>query len=161
MPEGSGLKQKLYEAMFLIDAAKGGSGLPALIRHIVELLEQHEAQTEQIEKWGDRKLAYDIRGVERGIYVLVFFRADPSRIAGLRRAINLSEDILRILILQADKVVQPVGELLSRQGEPVAAKPAPPAGAPAGADVPKEPEAVRPEQEAVVSAEPHSDSPQE
>jgi len=109
------LQQKLYEAMFLIDAAKGRD-LPALVEHISELLLRQEAQIEQMEKWGERKLAYSIKGVERGIYVLVFFRCDPARIAELRRLIGLSEQILRVLILEGTTVPEPTGEVLTPHG---------------------------------------------
>ena len=156
IPEEEDLKEKLYEAMFLIDAAKGGAGFPALVRYMVELLERHEAHIEQIEKWAERKLAYEVRGVERGIYVLVFFRLEPSRIAELRGVINLSEEVLRVLILEAQRVAQPTGELLTRGGEPVSGQPA----APVGPGAKKEPQSKQPE-EAVVSAESKSDNPQQ
>ena len=115
------MKQKLYEAMFLLDAAKGGSELPTLIRHICGLLQREEAEIERIEKWDERKMAYRIRGVERGLYVLVYFRADPGRIAVLRRAVNLSEEILRVLFLQVDEVPPATGEVLSADGEKIEA----------------------------------------
>ncbi len=125
MSEGEHLEQKLYEAMFLIDAAKGGAELPASVRHISGLLERHDAQIERVEKWAERKLAYKIKGVERGIYVLVYFRADPVRIAELRQAIVLSEEILRVLILKAKQIPEPTGELYTPQGSLVVEKPEP------------------------------------
>ena len=112
------MQQKLYEAMFLTDAAKGRE-LSGLVQHISDLLLRQEAQIEQMEKWGERKLAYGIKGVERGLYVLVFFRSDPARIAELRRLVRLSEEILRVLILQVTKVPEPTGELLTPQGSAV------------------------------------------
>ncbi|MBS3764384.1 MAG: 30S ribosomal protein S6 [Candidatus Brocadiia bacterium] len=111
------MKDQLYEAMFLADAAKGGSELPALIRHISGLLTREEATIERIEKWAERKLAYRIKRVDRGIYVLVYFRADPARVEPLRRAINLSEEILRVLILKIDEVPPPEGDIYNPEGE--------------------------------------------
>jgi len=118
------LRNRLYEAMFLIDAAKGPQ-LPAVVEHIVQLLERHGAQLEQMEKWAERKLTYPIRRVERGIYLLAYFRADPARIAELRRDIRLSEQVLRVLILLAKKVPEPTGELLAPKRETRAEEPLP------------------------------------
>jgi len=117
------LKQKLYEAMFLVDAAKGGSEMPTLIRHICGLLQREEAEIERVEKWDERKMAYRIRGVERGLYVLIYFRIDPTRVAALRRSINLSEEILRVLVLEAGEMAPAAGELFSPEGEAVEAPP--------------------------------------
>jgi small subunit ribosomal protein S6 len=55
-------------------------------------------------KWDERKLAYEINRRRRGCYVLVFFRAESDRIAGIERDCQLSEPILRILILSAEGV---------------------------------------------------------
>jgi small subunit ribosomal protein S6 len=117
------LKEQLYEAMFLIDSAKGGSGFPDTIRHISQLLTRQDARIEQIEKWDERKLAYRIRGVERGIYILTFFHMQPNRVAELRRAVSLSEEILRVLILRAEEVSEPAGELFTPEGEQAPAEP--------------------------------------
>ena len=114
------LEKRLYEAMFIVDAAKGGAELPAAIQHIAGLLQRHGGDIERLEKWDERKLVYTIRQVERGIYVLAYFRAEPDKIAELRRDIRLSEEILRVLILLADQVAEPKGELFTPQGEPAA-----------------------------------------
>ena len=60
----------LYEAMFLVDSARGGSQFSAVVQHISELIERHEGKVERIERWAERKLAYPIKHVEKGIYVL-------------------------------------------------------------------------------------------
>lgn len=125
------MEPRLYEAMFIIDAAKGGSGFPAVIQHISGLLQRYGATVERIEKWAESRLVYKIRQVERGIYVLVYFRAEPGRIGEMRNAINLSEDILRVLILKADRMPEPKGQVYTPEGEPVAVQaPAPQAAVP-------------------------------
>ena len=134
------MSQKLYEVMFLLDAAKGGADLPVTIQHVSSLLERHEAAIERIEKWAERKLAYNIGHVERGIYLLIYARIDPQRIAELRRDISLSEDILRVLVLEATAIPEAIGEVYSPSGEPVpvtppAEEPAPAADAEPAADV--------------------------
>lgn len=109
---------RLYEGMFLIDAAKASSDLPARIREIAGLLHRHGAESERIEKWAESKLAYPIKTIERGVYLLVYFRADPQAIEKLRGDIELSEDILRVLILRAEAMSEPRGPLFTVEGEP-------------------------------------------
>jgi len=111
------LSTNLYEAMFVVDSAKGGSKFPDTIRHIAGLLTRHGAEIERMEKWDERKLAYPIKHVRRGIYVLVYFRIDGSAIAELRHMVDLSEEVLRVLILCAEAQNPPKGDLYSPEGQ--------------------------------------------
>jgi len=119
------MDKNLYEAMFIIGAGKGGSEFPDAIQHIVGLLTRHDAEIERIERWDERKFSFPIKRAKRGIYVLVYFRADGEVIAEMRRLIGLSEQILRVLILRADKIVDPRGALYNAEGEQTAEAPRP------------------------------------
>jgi len=111
------LALNLYEAMFLVDAARGGSRLPETIRHIAGLLKRHGCEIERMEKWDERKLAYPIKRTKRGIYILVYFRCEPSEISELRETIRLSETVVRVLIVKPEHVPPPQGELYGPDGE--------------------------------------------
>ena len=115
------MSKRLYEAMFVLDSEKGGDGLPSLIQHISDLLARNDAEIERIEEWDERKLAYKISGADRGIYMQVHFRAEPDQVQELRTAINLSEDILRVLLLSADEIPPAVGQLYNAEGEEIEA----------------------------------------
>ncbi len=94
-----------YEAMFLFDPTFGSSfeNCESVIRR---LMERAEAEILFCRKWDERRLAYRIKGRKRGIYVLVYFKAAPERIAPLERDARISEDILRLLVLRADGITQ-------------------------------------------------------
>ena len=109
------MSANLYEAMFLVDSARSGT-FPSVVRHIAALLRRHQAEIERIEKWAEQKLVYPIRGVERGIYVLVFLRLEPDGVAELRRDINMSEEIMRVLIVKDPLVSAVKGELYDEEG---------------------------------------------
>ena len=148
------MPDNLYEAMFVVDAAKGGSAFPDTIRHIAGLLTRNGADIQRMERWEERKLAYPIRRLKRGIYILVYFAAEGSAIDEIRRAADLSEEVLRVLILRAEQVSPVKGQLYSVEGEEVEAPEPPAPEAPAtGADVPAadadEPQAGQDTDEAV------------
>lgn len=94
-----------YEAMFLFDPTFGSS-LEKCEGEIRRLMERAQAQILFCGKWDERRLAYKIRGRKRGVYVLVYFKAAPDKIASLKRDVKLSESILRILVLRADDVTR-------------------------------------------------------
>lgn len=114
---------KFYEAMFLVDSAKGGSAFPEVIDHIGGILERYDADIERIEKWDERELCYPIEDVEKGIYILTYFYMPPEQVNDMRDAVNLSEEIMRMLLLEEPKVSEPQGELYDTSGN-VIEKPA-------------------------------------
>lgn len=111
------MADNLYEAMFLVDSAKGGSEFAEIIRHIANILERSGAEIERIEQWDERKLAYRIKRAKRGIYILVYFRAPGTAVAEIRHDVQLSEQLLRVLILRTDEPDPVQGELYNAEGE--------------------------------------------
>lgn len=96
------MTKKLYEAMFLIDSAQAGSDWDGTLAAVKRVLERAEAEIEYLEKWVDRRLAFEIAHKARGTYILCYFRAAGSKIAGIEKDVNLSEQIMRVLILTAE-----------------------------------------------------------
>jgi small subunit ribosomal protein S6 len=90
-----------YEAMFLFGSGHTADAEAAmkLARGIVE---RHEGKIIVIKKWDERKLAYEIRGEKRGLYVIAFFTAPPPAITAVMRDVELSDDILRVMVTKAD-----------------------------------------------------------
>jgi small subunit ribosomal protein S6 len=90
-----------YEAMFLI-GQNVSADLTAVIQHINDILARGNGEVIAMRKWDERRLAYEIRGQKRGLYILVYFRAPGPDVAHIERDCNLSEKILRTMILRAD-----------------------------------------------------------
>jgi len=90
---------KLYEGMFLVDSALAASDWQGVINTIRSILDKAGVEIVSVDKWDERKLAYGIKGKSRGTYILAYFRADGSQVAPIERAAQLSEDIIRVLIL--------------------------------------------------------------
>lgn len=94
----------LYEGMFLLSPQAGVADLTGAIDHIREILNRAEAEILILNKWDERKLAYEIKKQKRGLFILAYFKARASQIANIDRDCNLSEQVLRSLIVRADHV---------------------------------------------------------
>jgi len=90
--------------MFLVDSSKAGADWDGIMAAIRTILEKAGAEIDSIKKWDDRRLAYDIKGKSRGTYILSYFRADGGRIRDIEKAVRLSEKIMRVLILSAERL---------------------------------------------------------
>ena len=92
--------------MFLIDSADAGSDWDGINAAIKRTLERAEAEIVSIRKWDDRRLAYDIKGTSRGTYILCYFKVDGRKIQAIEKAVQLSEKIIRVLILSTEQMSQ-------------------------------------------------------
>ena len=90
--------------MFLLDSALAGSDWDGVNNTIKTILEKAGAEIVTTKKWDDRKLAYEIKGKNRGTYILCYFRVDGGKIKDIENAVKLSEKIMRVLILSAEKM---------------------------------------------------------
>jgi small subunit ribosomal protein S6 len=88
--------------MFLVDSALAASDWQGVNDTIRSILEKVGAEIVSVNKWDERRLAYNIKGKSRGTYILVYFRVDGSQVAQIERAARLSEDIMRVLILSVE-----------------------------------------------------------
>jgi len=93
---------KLYEGMFLVDSALAGADWNRVISLIEKIFERAGAEVISLKKWDERRLAYEINHKDRGTYILTYFRVDGSKIQSIERDVRLSEDLLRVLILNAE-----------------------------------------------------------
>jgi small subunit ribosomal protein S6 len=89
--------------MFLVDSSLAGADWDGIMSAIRTILEKAGAEIDSIRKWDDRRLAYEIKGKSRGTYILSYFRVDGERIQDIEKSVRLSEKIMRVLILSAER----------------------------------------------------------
>jgi len=94
-------RKYFYEAMFLFGQA-AGADLGGCVAHLNEILARGHADVLATRKWDERRLAYEIKGQKRGLYLLVYFKTESRFVANIERDCNLSEKVIRTLILRAD-----------------------------------------------------------
>jgi len=89
--------------MFLVDSALATADWDGTLAMIENILKRADAEIVAIRKWGERKLAYDIEHKQRGTYILAYFNADGRRISGIEKDVQLSEKVMRCLVLTTEK----------------------------------------------------------
>lgn len=100
MPDSKNRKN-YYEAMFLISPSVA-TDLGGAVDHIKEILAKGEVELISLCKWDERRLAYEIKKNKRGVYLLAYFAANPANLTAIERACNLSELLLRSMVVRAD-----------------------------------------------------------
>lgn len=102
-----------YEAMFLLSQGVAAD-LSSAVDHIKEIIARGHGEIIAMKKWDERRLAYEVKGQKRGYYVLCYFKAPGSELGHIERDCNLSEKILRALILRCDHLT--VEEMTAADG---------------------------------------------
>lgn len=95
---------RMYEGLFLIDNAHANMEWDTVVKHIHDILQKNGAEILKTEKWGEKKLAYKVGGHKRGTYLLIHFNAKNTAIALIKRDFQLSDYIVRSLIVKDDKI---------------------------------------------------------
>jgi len=92
---------KKYETIFIINSEVGEENTKALVEKFKAMIET-SAQLENVDEWGKRKLAYEIKDKNEGYYVLANFSSSPEFPAGLERVYKITEEILKYIIINKD-----------------------------------------------------------
>ena len=91
-----------YEGMFFVDPVLHAADPEGIEKKVSGLLEKHGAKIHHLERWDDRKLAYEIKGHKRGIYVLARFEMPGAGLNAMRREARIVECILRQLVVRLE-----------------------------------------------------------
>ena len=91
-----------YEGMILVNPVMHVDDPAGVESKVKGLLEKHGAKIHSFEQWDERRLAYEIKGHKRGIYMLTHFEMPGSGVDAFRRETRITECILRQLILRLE-----------------------------------------------------------
>lgn len=86
-----------YETI-MVFSCKDEEAIPALVEKFKALISEN-GTLDSVEEWGKRKLAYPINYESEGYYVLATFTSVPSFPAELDRIYNITEGVIRSLIV--------------------------------------------------------------
>ncbi|HWE02560.1 MAG TPA: 30S ribosomal protein S6 [Tepidisphaeraceae bacterium] len=98
-------KTDQYEGMFLLGQS-AAADLEAGIKLVRGIIERHGGEILLLKKWDERKLSYEVEKQKRGTYIISYFKAPRKSITPIERDVNLSEDVLRVLVSKADHLNQ-------------------------------------------------------
>ena len=97
--------KRAYEIIVIVrldvDEAAVNSSIDQ-IRGWIEGEENSTGTVQKIDRWGRRKLAYEINNQREGYYVMYNAEMDPSILGELERNLNLNQTLLRYLVVRKD-----------------------------------------------------------
>lgn len=89
---------KNYEIVMVFSVTNGEDAVEALKSKFTDLISKNGTLGE-VEDWGKRRLAYPINYETEGYYTVINFACDEKFPAELDRVINITDGVLRSLIV--------------------------------------------------------------
>ena len=108
-----------YELMVILDPETDERTVAPSLEAFLEVITKGGGTIANLDIWGKRRLAYEIKKKSEGIYAVVNFTASPDATAELDRQLRLSEAVMRTKVLRQDEAVVRLG---APEESPVAQK---------------------------------------
>jgi small subunit ribosomal protein S6 len=91
-----------YEVTCILRPNLEETDVDARVTTLTDGLRNGGSEVGDIEKMGKRRLAYEIKDVREGHYVVVRFKGDAAQAKEFERQLRLNEDVMRHLLLRLD-----------------------------------------------------------
>lgn len=94
---------KTYETIFILDAILDDEKVESIVQKYSAFLTKNNCSVVNIDKWGRRKFAYQIKKKHTGFYISIEFTGMADVVSKLERQYHLDENIIRYLTVSFDK----------------------------------------------------------
>ncbi|MFC6715669.1 30S ribosomal protein S6 [Branchiibius cervicis] len=91
-----------YELMIILDPSLDDRAATPTLEKFLTVVTKDGGTVDNIDLWGRRRLAYDIKKQSEGIYAVINMTAESATAQELDRQLGLSESVLRTKLLRAD-----------------------------------------------------------
>jgi len=92
-----------YETLYVLKPTLTDEETAANIAKIEEILVKNGAEILATDKMGMRRLAYPVEKNERGVYTIVYFKAEGTLINELERNLKFNEEVIKYLTVRYTK----------------------------------------------------------
>lgn len=98
-----------YECLFLFDSNRYARDPGGVSNAVQDAITERGGEILVSRLWAEQKLAYPIKGHQKGTYWLMYFTLDTLRLTELNRACQLNESLIRWLFTKIDpRLVEPL-----------------------------------------------------
>ena len=106
-----------YETIIIIDPTVETESVEKIVEDAQNLISGSDGVIIDVDKWGKRRLAYEVQGHKDGIYILINFEAEPEFVQRLARYCGLTEQIIKYMTVRAENMPEPVGEIKTKDDD--------------------------------------------
>ena len=84
-----------YESLIIFDAELEEPAIAGVLDRATELVRAGGGERNQLDRWGKRSFAYEMKHRREGYYVVMEYTAVPATAAEIDRLLDLADEVLR------------------------------------------------------------------
>ena len=92
-----------YETLFILNPSLDDEAVKANVDKFKGVIENGGGTVDNVDAWGKRKLAYEIKKVNEGYYTLINFTADSELPKELDRIFRITDSVVRHIIIREEE----------------------------------------------------------
>lgn len=92
-----------YECMVILEPALESEAIDNQLARISDIVAKNSGKIENVNKWGKRRLAYEIGQNTDGFYAVVNFQGENQTINELDRILKITDGVIRHMIIRQGK----------------------------------------------------------
>lgn len=134
-----------YEILYIVRPELDDDQLQSAVGSVNKLIENLGGMSLKTDVWGRRRLAYEVKRIREGQYVLTDFQIEPARVPEMEATLKISDTVFRHLIVRKPEEKRARARRAERSTEAAAAESAPVAAPVVPAAPGLDPEAAEPQ----------------
>src|SRR6266508_3130333 len=93
--QSRGGDMRRYEVMLILDPGLEDKDAKAAVDKFLTTVSSRGGEIKNIDHWGKRRFAYEIRHINEGYYTVVVLEAEPTAVDELSRVLGLADEVVR------------------------------------------------------------------
>ena len=93
---------RAYEVMVILDPNLEERTIEPSLDKYLNVIRKDGGSVENVDVWGRRRLAYEVKKNAEGIYAVISLNAEPATVKEFDRQLTLNESVLRTKVLRAE-----------------------------------------------------------
>ncbi len=93
---------RAYEIMYIINSELDEEQTTAVMEKFKGIIEKNGGELVKLDKWGKRRLAYEIKRKRDGFYVLMIVNGPPEVVHELDRVFKITDEVIKHMILREE-----------------------------------------------------------
>jgi small subunit ribosomal protein S6 len=92
-----------YEVMVILDPSLEERTVAPSLDTFLNVIRSSGGKVENVDIWGRRRLAYEMKKRSEGIYAVIDLHCEPTAVKELNRQLSLNESVLRTKVIRPDQ----------------------------------------------------------
>jgi len=93
---------RAYEVMVILDPSLEERTIEPSLDKYLNVIRKDGGSVENVDIWGRRRLAYEVKKNAEGIYAIITLSAEPATVKEFDRQLTLNESVLRTKVQRVD-----------------------------------------------------------